>query len=63
MKRLYEKLTDAEAKRLEQAGKQQELATELGVSVSTLSRAQNRRYGPSPLLREKLVKKGIILKK
>lgn len=60
MKKVYEKLTDAEAKRLEQAGKQQDLAHEFGVAASTLSRALNRHNGPSPLLRDKLIEKGII---
>ena len=63
MKKLYAKLTDAEADRLEKAGKQQDLANKFGVAVSTLSRVMNRKHGPSPLLRDKLVEHKIILKK
>lgn len=64
MKNRLEKLTPAEATRLEEyvaanggAVKCQDI---LGVAPATISRNINLHTAPSPLLREKLVEKGII---
>lgn len=64
MKKRAEKLTPAEAKRLEQfvdrSGGQVKASVIFGCTPTTLSRSANRRTGPSPLLRDKLVEKGIV---
>lgn len=62
--KLTPKLTDAEANRLEQYigenGGQSVVGADLGVAKETLSRNLNRRTAPSPMLRDKLIEKGII---
>lgn len=64
MKKGPKKLTPAEAQRLEQFveknGGQFEAVKFFGCTIGTLSRTTNRRTGPSPMLRDKLVENGII---
>lgn len=63
-KKLCDKLTPAEAKRLEQfvtkSGGQVKASIILDVAPETLSRSINRHTAPSTLLRKELVKRKIV---